>query len=321
MKAHRIPNTDLTVSGICYGVMHFGTGVRGSQVLDLYRQFREAGGTFFDTAHCYACWLPGGDGASERALGECLRTFGDRHEVVIATKGGHFGIGTTYPRPDDCLTPEVIAADISDSLSRLGIETIDLYLLHRDDRRHPVGEIIDLLNAEIARGRVRYIGASNWSTDRLAEANAYAATHRLHGFVISSPQWNLARPNHPPIDWQGGYDTTTQMMSEADRGWHRDRGFPAMPWTPTAYGYFAGAAGRNAGSFDNPVSRERRERARQLAQELGGTPSQVALAYLQAQDFAVFPILGTMNREHLRDALAADRLRLTPEQRDWLVQR
>ncbi len=319
MKVHRIPNTDLTVSGICYGVMHLGTVARGDQALDLYRRFREAGGTFFDTAHCYACWLPDGDGASERDLGECLRAFGDRNEVVIATKGGHFGIGPIYPRPDDCLTPEVIASDISDSLSRLGIETIDIYLLHRDDRRHPVGEIIETLNTEIRRGRIRYIGASNWTTDRLAEANAYAEAHGLQGFVISSPQWNLAQPNHAPIDWQGGYDTTTHMMSEEDREWHRDHGFPVMPWTPTAYGYFAGAAGRNASSFDNPISRERRERAGQLSQELGRTPSQVALAYLQAHDFPVFPILGTMNPEHLQDSLAADDIRLTPEQRDWLL--
>ena len=320
MTRQTLPTTDLSVSAFCYGVMHFGTIARGSEMLALYRAFRDAGGNFFDTAHSYACWRPGGDGASERGLGECLQHFGDRHDVVISTKGGLFGAGSVYPRPDDCLTPQVIASDITESLSRLGIDTIDLYVLHRDDRRHPVGEIIELLNAEIARGRIRYIGASNWSTDRLTAANAYAAAKGLQGFVTSSPQWNLARPNHPPIAWNGDYDTTAQMMTDLDIAWHRAHQFPVMPWTPTAYGYFAGAAGRNAQSFDNPTSQERRERARHLAEELGGTPNQIALAYLRSHDFPVFPILGTMNRDHLAEALAAEDIALTATQRDWLAQ-
>jgi aryl-alcohol dehydrogenase-like predicted oxidoreductase len=319
MTVLQLPGTDLSVAAFCYGVMHFGTKARGRDALELYHLYREAGGNFFDTAHCYACWLPGGDGASERELGACLRHFGDRHEVVISTKGGHFAAGSSYPRPDDCMTPRVIASDITESLERLQIETIDLYVLHRDDLRHPVEENIELLNAEIRRGRIRSIGASNWSIQRLTEANAYAAAAGLQGFVVSSPQWNLARPNHAPIAWNGDYDTTTQMMTGEDIVWHREHVFPVMPWTPTAYGYFAGAAGRNASSFDNVVSRQRRERAMQLAQELGGTPNQIALAYLRAHDFPVIPILGTMNREHLAEALAAEDLSLTPEQRDWLV--
>jgi len=319
MTRHTLPNTDLAVSAFCYGVMHFGTIARGPEMLDLYGEFREAGGNFFDTAHSYACWRPGGDGASERGLGECLRHFGDRHDVVISTKGGLFGAGAIYPRPDDCMTPQVIASDITESLDRLQIDTIDLYVLHRDDLRHPVGDIIALLNAEIARGRIRYIGASNWSTDRLTAANAYAAAHSLQGFVTSSPQWNLARPNHPPIAWNGDYDTTAHMMTDHDIAWHGEHRFPVMPWTPSAYGYFAAAAGRNAASFDNPTSRERRERARRLAQELGGTPNQIALAYLRSYDFPVFPILGTMDRAHLTESLAAESTQLTAQQRDWLL--
>src|SRR5579859_1259363 len=96
-----LPRTDLSVSGFCCGVMHVATVARGHEMLELYRQFREAGGNFFDTAHSYACWLPGGNGASERALGECLRRFGDRDQVVISTKGGHFGMEPIYARPDD----------------------------------------------------------------------------------------------------------------------------------------------------------------------------------------------------------------------------
>ncbi|MDG0810032.1 aldo/keto reductase [Cohnella rhizosphaerae] len=273
---------------------------------------------FFDTAHSYACWIKDGDGASERGLGECLREFGNRSEVVIATKGGHPHQGRFYPRPDDCLTPEVIAGDITESLERLQIDSIDLFLLHRDDPRHPVGEIVDMLNEQIKRGRVRHIGASNWSVSRLAEANAYAAEKGLQGFVVSSPQWNLVHPNHAPIGWDGRYDETALMMDDGDIDWHRQHRFPVMPWTPTAYGYIAGSESSNALSFDNAISRERRERARQLADRLGCTPNQIGLAYLLAHDFPVFPIVGTIDPEHLADSLAADGIALTAEQRDWL---
>lgn len=299
--------------------MRFGTSTKGQDMYELYQRYCEAGGNFFDTAHCYASWLPGGEGASERGLGACVRHFGNRRDVVISTKGGHPAFGAAYLRPSDCLTPQVIASDITASLERLQIDTIDLYVLHRDDIRHPAGEIIDTLNAEIARGRVRYIGASNWTVDRLIEANAYASRKKLQGFVTSSPQWNLVQPNHPPIAWDGSYDTTTHMMTDSDIAWHRTSGFGVMPWTPTAYGYIAGATGRNAESFDNPVSRKRRERAGHLAKELGCTPNQVALAWLRAHEFPVFPILGTTNLQHLLDSLGADDIALTPEQRDWLV--
>lgn len=318
MKRHPIPNTVLSVSTFCYGVMKFGTVAKGDDMFALYEQYCNAGGNFFDTAHSYACWRPNGYAASERGLGECLRRFGNRDEVVIATKGGHHGQGTFYPRPDNCLRAEVISSDISDSLERLGIETIDLYVLHRDDPRNAVGDIIEALNAEIARGRVRYIGASNWTVARIAAANAYAEERGLQGFVISSPQWNLGQPNQKPIGWSGEEDETAVMMSDADVEWHRSRRFPTMPWTPTAYGYFAGAGGRNPGTFDNPISRGRRERAESLAAKYGCSTNQIALAYLTAHDFGVFPILGTMNAEHLADSLDADRISLTPEERDWL---
>jgi aryl-alcohol dehydrogenase-like predicted oxidoreductase len=88
----------------------------------------------------------------------------------------------------------VIASDIDDSLNRLGMDCIPLYYLHRDDGKTPCGEIIGALNRQIGRGRIRYLGASNWSVARIAEANAYAAQHGLQGFVASQIQGSLARP-------------------------------------------------------------------------------------------------------------------------------
>jgi aryl-alcohol dehydrogenase-like predicted oxidoreductase len=278
----------------------------------LYSVFREAGGNFFDTAHCYAFWIEGGLGASERALGECIRRFGDRDGVVIGTKGGHPDGGPSYPRPDQYLAPPVIAADISDSLERLGVATIDLYFLHRDDPRVPVGEIIEALNHEVRKGRIRYLGASNWSVGRIEAANAFAAAKGLRGFVASQPQWSLGEPN-----WRPTPEPTMRYVDDEDRVWYAAHEVVVTPYSATSNGYFA-TDGTRGGGFRNPENEARLRRAQQLAGELGGTPGQIALAYLMNQGFLVVPIIGTTNPEHLHDSLGADQIQFTPQQVTWL---
>jgi aryl-alcohol dehydrogenase-like predicted oxidoreductase len=312
MRHHVLPNTDLHVSALCYCLGAFGARVKGAAMERLYATFREAGGSFFDTAHCYAFWLPEGAGCSERALGDCLRRFGDRDEIVIGTKGGHPDMGADYPRPDRYLAPEVIAADIRDSLERLGVETIDLYYLHRDDPRVPAGEIIDTLNREIEQGRIRYLGASNWTVARIEAANAYAEARGRHGFVASQPQWSLGEPN-----WQPGPEPTMRCVTEEDRQWYAVHSLAVIPYSSTSNGYFA-SGGERGGSYQNPQNEARLHRAQRLAGELGCTPNQIALAYLMSHSFLVIPILGTTDEAHLRDALGSVQVRLTPEQVRWL---
>lgn len=303
--------TDLNVSPLCYGTVAFGTTAKGDALLALYDQFRAAGGNFFDTAHCYCFWIDGAHGASERALGACIRQRGDRDRVVIATKGGHPDAGPQYRRPADYLAAPVIAQDITESLERLGTDRIDLYWLHRDAPRVPVSDIIETLNAEIARGRIRYLGASNWTTDRIAAANQHAQQRGLHGFVASQPRWSLAQPN--PVK-----DSTNLALREADRLWHIQSQIAVIPYSPTACGYFASDGARARDQYENPRNRERLQRAKTLAASLGATPNQIALAYLLNQPFPVIPILGTANPAHLQDALAATTIPLTPAHLTWL---
>lgn len=311
MRKQILGKSDLSVSSLCCGTVAFGTVIRGQNLRQLYDAYRAAGGNFFDTAHCYAFWIRGGNGASERALGECVRQSGDRKDLVIATKGGHPPGGDPYPRPDRYLDPAVVAQDITESLERLGLEQIDLYYLHRDDPRVPVGEIMDGLNAEIRRGRIRYLGASNWLSARIAAANAYAAAHGLAGFIASQPHWNLAQPNQTA-------DPTMLFLNSDEEAWHRTHGLPVVAYSATARGYFASGGRLAATDYDNPISRGRLQRATELAVQLGVTPGQVAVAYLLNQPFPAFPILGTTDPQHLADAVQATRLRLTEEQINWL---
>lgn len=310
-----LSGTDLRVSAMAYGMSRFGTMVSGEQARRLYDTFRQTGGNFFDTAHCYAFWERDGLGASERALGELVRSRGDRGNVVIATKGGHHQVLPGYERPDRYLSGEVIARDVADSLQRLDIDTIDIYLLHRDDRRVSVAEIIDALNEHVQAGRLRYLGVSNWTTERIAQANAYAAATGKRGLCISQPRLSLAVPTAPATD-----DRATRSLEPADFDWHARTGTAVMAYSSTGCGYFATDGVAGAGTFDNPVSRRRLGNAKQLAAELGVPTTQVALAWLMHQSFPVIPILGTTDHQHLTEALGSCDVKLTNPQVQRLTQ-
>lgn len=312
MRFHLLPGTDLRVSTFCYGGGAWGTLVRGGDMDRLINAFRDCGGNFFDTAHVYSSWLEGGTGASELALADYFRRNGGMDEVVVATKGGHPGM-PGYRTVDRYLSPERIGADIDDSLGRLGLETIDLYWLHRDDPRLPVGEIVETLNAEVRRGRIRYLGASNWTAARIRAANEYAQRHGLRGFAASQPEWSLGRPN-PAVR-----DPSTHFFSPEDHAWHAREGLPVVPYTPTAGGYFATGGASARDGFENEVSRNRLDRAERLAAELGCTANQVALAYLLGQKFPVIPIIGTKSLAHLEDAMGALEVKLSEDRLSWLL--
>ncbi len=309
MDTAPLPGTDLAVSPLCYGTANIGTDIAGDDADRLFDAFHDAGGNFFDTAHVYQAWKPGRDGASEVALGAWLARRGCRDVCVIATKGGHPSM-KHYRTVDRYLAPHRIEADVDDSLGRLAVETIDLYWLHRDDTRETVEDILTSLNREVKRGRVRYLGASNWTVERIEQANRLAADNGLAGFVASQPSWSLGQKTKAP---GGGM----VAFGPAEAAWHGRTQVAVIPYSSTAQGYFATAGAKGQG-YDNDVSRARLARAQQAAERLGATPNQVALAWLRAQPFPVYPILGTTKPDHLADAVGSLKLKLTPAQAQWL---
>ena len=126
--------------------------------------------------------------APEAVIGRWLAERGVRERLVLVTKGGQGVRGAGVTEGDFAVA---IEAELTTSLEMLGTDQVDLYLLHRDSRAFAVGTIIDALNAELRRGRVRAIGASNWEYERIEQANAYAREHGLHGFSMIS---NNLRP-------------------------------------------------------------------------------------------------------------------------------
>lgn len=312
MQQHRLAGMSRDVSALCFGMGGFGTTTRGDKTDLMISTYLEAEGNFFDTAHCYLFWEENGNGASERELGASLRRLGVRDQVVVATKGGHPDAGAAYRRPDAYLSEKVLTSDIDESLERLGDERIDLYYLHRDDPRIPVEEILGFLNREIERGRIGALGASNWSVQRIAEANNAAARDGLHGFVVSSVMASLADP-----DWKIGPEPTMRYVTSDEENWHTATQFPIVAYSATGTGYFARTPESDKPPA-NPANEARRARAQSLAAELGASPTQVALAWLLHQPYPILPLFGTTNPKHLAEILASTAITLTPEQVRWL---
>lgn len=276
-----------------------------------------AGITTFDTAHGY------GHGHSERAIGAWLRERAPT-DVVIITKGAHPANGRNR------VTAEDITADLHESLERLGRATVDLYLLHRDDPTVPVGELVDVLDAHARAGRIRAYGGSNWSPERLAAANEYAAAHQRQPFVASSPHCSLAVQVQPA--WPGCLSISGEQ-NRADRAWYASQHMPLITWSSLAGGFFSGRFQRDnlqqftdyfdtvcVNTYASDDNFGRLERAQALASELGVSTAHVALAYVLSLPLDIYAITSGRTPEEIAQNAAAIELHLTPEQCRWLDQ-
>ncbi|MBC7234379.1 MAG: aldo/keto reductase [Chloroflexi bacterium] len=275
------------------------------------------GGNAFDTAHVY------GGGHSERGIGLWMEARGNREKVVIITKGCHHNADRRRVTPFD------LESDLMDSLARLRSDYIDVYLLHRDDPDVPVGVMVEALNRHLEAGRIRAFGGSNWSHQRIAEANAYAEAHGLVGFSASSPNYGLAEQVLDP--WGPGCVSISGPREAEARRWYRHTNMPILAYSSLGRGFFSGRVDpdhpeaaaaildRAANTaYAHPQNYERLRRARALAQEKGCTIPQIALAYVLGAPLNVFPLVGAVNGEEFRQNVAAFDIALTPRERKWL---
>lgn len=276
----------------------------------LLDEFIASGGRAIDTAHIY------GEGASERAIGDWIRRRRKRERLFIITKGCHPDLADWQPR----VTPEAIRQDLNESLERLGVDHIDLYLLHRDDPSVDVGPLVESLNAHVAAGRIRHFGASNWSTERIQAANEYATAHGLQGFAASSPQLSLAVSNQPDLN-----GTLSISGLNDELAWYRETGMPVVAWSSQARGFFGTHVSRNnadsvkkVAHYDLEENWERKRRVNEIAERKSCTPSQVALAWLLHLPINVLPVIGPGTLPHLRDCLGAVSVRLDEEEVAWI---
>jgi aryl-alcohol dehydrogenase-like predicted oxidoreductase len=242
---------------------------------------------------------------------------GNREDVFLITKGG---LSTQDPC---CLAvedlEEEIEADLTESLERLRTDYVDLYFLHRDAPEVPAGRMVECLNRELERGRIRAFGGSNWEPCRIDEANEYARQHGLVGFAAVSNNLSLAVPTGP-------YYRGLVSTDEAGQRWHAETGLPLFSWSAQARGFFSGRFRPDV--RDNPdmvrvyytdENFERLRRATQLGQEKGGYSAvQVALAYVLHLPLPVVPIAGPLTTEEMASCLAALQIELSDAEVRWL---
>ena len=319
MEYAKVGVSGLEVSRLCLGCMGFGSPGRGNQAwalgyedaLAVARQAVEAGVNFFDTANVYSA------GVSEQVTGRIVRELLPRDEAIIATKVGLSNAPDPYDAKPNMsgLSRKHIMAEIDKSLERLGVDYVDLYIVHRFDPATPVEETMEALNDLVRAGKVLYIGASSMHSYQFVQMQEAARREGWARFLSMQNFYNLA--------WR-----------EEDRDMNaycRATGVAITPWSPLGYGFLAAdwretkrmgtergrlsqASTRSVGQlFGTPEDYKVLDALVEVANDIGRPMAQVALAWLSGRPGVTAPVFGATKSRHVDDAVAAVGLRLGTE--------
>ncbi len=308
MEYVNLGKTGLKVSRMCLGCMTYGTPKWRDWVLDeetsrpFFQRALEHGINFFDTADVYSL------GVSEEVTGRALRDFARRDEVIIATKV----FSTMGDKPNHRgLSRKHILDSIDASLRRLGSDYVDLYQIHRWDYETPIEETMEALHDVVKAGKARYIGASSTFAWQFVKAQYVAELHGWTRFVSMQNHYNLV------------YREEEREMNP----YCRAEGVALIPWSPLARGFLAGNRTRDK-SGDTPRSKsdgyahymyyqdndfEILDRVLELAQRLGHSPAQIALAWVYHKPGITSPIIGASKMPQLEEAIAAMEIKLSAD--------
>ncbi|MBR1750637.1 MAG: aldo/keto reductase [Ruminococcus sp.] len=275
---------------------------------EIFDKYTELGGSCIDTARVYCNWIEGGDGASESVIGRWMSTRKNRSDIIIATKGGHpyFTEEETINRLDE----KSVTDDLEKSLELLKTDYADIYMLHRDDVSVPVSEIMPYLNKFVESGKVRILGASNWTAARIEQANEFALKNGLTPFSVSQINYSLA---HSSADILG--DDTQVSMDMKEYIWYKKNNFPVMAFSPQAKGFFSKlASGQSAtyqleSSYASTANLARLSKVKRLSEQTGYSPAVITLAYLSSQPFPVASVFAVSKLWQLEEDMTAQDIR------------
>jgi aryl-alcohol dehydrogenase-like predicted oxidoreductase len=298
----------LKVPPLCFGGNVFGWTVDQAGADRLLDTLLDAGLNFIDTADVYSYWVEGNRGGeSETIIGHWLKARGGRDRVVVATKVGmDMGAGKGLGRAH-------IRRSVDESLKRLQTDYIDLYQAHRDDADTPLAESLHVFNDLIAEGKVRAIGASNYTAERLEAALKASQDEGFARYETLQPLYNL----YDRAGFEGGLEQACLR-----------HGVGAIPFYGLASGFLSGkyrsaadlkgARAARVAEYLNPRGFKVLEALDAVSAELGARPAQVALAWLMARPAIAAPIASATSLEQLKDLVAAAHLHLPP-QAVWLL--
>jgi aryl-alcohol dehydrogenase-like predicted oxidoreductase len=304
MKTVQLGHTGVEVSVYCLGAMYFGTRNDQATSYRLLDMYVDAGGTFIDTANIYAWWVPGFHGGeSETLLGAWLRARGHRDRLFIASK-----VGFEYGDVTRGLTARQIEEECDKSLRRMGIDTIDLYYAHVDDRQTPIEETLAAFDRLVRAGKVRHIGASNFTAGRLAQA---ATVSQAYGW----PAYCCVQQRHTYLRPKPGASFDPQLAADEDLlDYCRTTGTTLLAYSALLSGAYTRPDRPIADQYLGPDADARLAALRAVAADHGVTPNQVILAWLLQGDPPIVPVMAAGSEAQMRENLAALGLRLTPEE-------
>ena len=299
----------MEINGVALSRLALGTAVYrgGEREKDAFRLmdvYRECGGNIFDTARVY--------GESESVIGRYLKARGCRGEVLISTKGGHYDLVTKEKR----IKREAIYSDVEVSFMDLGIDYADIYWLHRDDVDIPVAEIMGILADLVREGKILSIGVSNWTVERIAEANKFARENGLPMIIASQIKHSAAVTVFES-------DPTMLSLDELSREFYEREKTVVFAYTAQAKGLFSKLERLGVDGISDGLRREficdetlrRYDVMRDIANESGRPIGQVALAALLCDPgLDIIPIIGGRTPEQIEDSFAALDTKLSREQ-------
>ncbi len=310
MNYRKLGRTGLKVSALCLGTMQFGWTADESQSFNILSTAYDLGINFIDTADIYSRWVEGNPGGiSETIIGNWLnKSKIARDQVVIATKvRGSMGTGPN----DQGLSRAHIFNSVEDSLRRLGIDYIDLYQTHWHDEETPIDETLTALDDLIRQGKVRYIGASNYTAWRLMQALWTADTKGTARFNSLQPHYSLV--------YRDEFERELAAVCQTYE-------LGVIPYSPLAGGFLTGKyrqdqpipesvrADSAQQRYFNPRGWKTLEIVESIAQAREVSISQTALAWLLTNPIISSPIIGPRTLEQLEDNLGAADLRLSDEE-------
>lgn len=297
------------VSRIFFGTAT-GTLLTGENSDELLDGIVEQEINAFDCARSY--------GHAEEVLGNWIKRRGNREQVIVLSKCGDIRNGIVK------INRHVIDEQLAASLKALQTDYIDLYLLHRDDPKTSVGELINSLNEAKQAGKIRVFGVSNWTIDRIKEANSYAERNGLEGFSVSSPNFGLARQMADL--WGGGCVTISGPEHKTDRIWYAQNGMPVIAYSSLGRGFFSGKFRSDdpkgaecvldsyaQKGYLYPENLQRLRKAEELAEKYGETVPEIAMRYVFSHQMTVFAIVSTTKPKSLDCTIRAASNPLTKE--------
>jgi aryl-alcohol dehydrogenase-like predicted oxidoreductase len=304
VKKRPLGRTRIQVSSLCLGAMYFGTRTDAATSFDLLDQYVKAGGSFIDTANIYAHWIPGYTGGeSEALLGRWMKERGNRHELFIATK-----VGFELPGVERGLRPDQIESECEKSLRRLGVDSVDLYYAHVDDRETRLEETMAAFARLVEAGKVRFIGASNFRAWRLEQANWVSRSHGWPEYCCIQQRYSYLRP-------RPGTSFAPQLVANEDLldVCHYEQ------LTLLAYSVLLGGAYTRPErplpeQYTGPDSQARRAVLKAVARETGATPNQVILAWMMQGTPSILPLIAASSSQQLQENLGALDITLSDEQ-------